>query len=89
MYLALVILLLALEETQAYFLFFSHSESNFVANPEAKSEDDGVLVTIGYDGMKGRSYLLLLDAMTFEPLNYAYSPHRIPYSFHGNFFGEA
>jgi len=66
-----------------------YSEANFVANPDAKAEDDGVLVTIGYDGVKSRSYLLLLDAMTFEPLNYAYSPHRIPYSFHGNFFGEA
>lgn len=65
------------------------SEANFVANPEAKSEDDGVLVTIGYNGVIGKSYLLILDAVTFEPVNYAYSPFRIPYSFHGNFFGEA
>lgn len=66
-----------------------YSEANFVANPEAKSEDDGVLVTIGHDGVSGRSYLLVIDAITFKPINHAYSPHRIPYSFHGNFFGEA
>jgi len=65
------------------------SEANFVANPEGTSEDDGVLVTIGHDGVKGRSYLLILDAKTLEPINQAFSPHRIPYSFHGNFFGEA
>jgi len=66
-----------------------YSEANFIPNPEGKSEDDGVLVTIGYDGVKGQSYLLILDAMTLEPINMAYSPFRIPYSFHGNFFGEA
>jgi len=66
-----------------------YSEANFVANPEAKSEDDGVLVTIGHNGINGKSYLLILDAVTFQPVNMAYSPHRIPYSFHGNFFGEA
>jgi len=65
------------------------SEANFVPNPEAKSEDDGVLVTLAFDGEKEKSYLLILDAKTFMPLNSAFAPHRIPYSFHGNFFAEA
>jgi len=60
-----------------------------VPNPEAKSEDDGVLVTLAFDGEKEKSYLLILDAKTFTTLNSAFAPHRIPYSFHGNFFAEA
>ena len=70
-------------------LIIHFSEANFIANPEAKSEDDGVLVTIAYDGVKQKSYLLVIDALTLETINIAYSPYRIPYSFHGNFFPEA
>ena len=58
-------------------------------NPAATSEDDGVLVTLAFDGEKEKSYLLILDAKTFTPLNSAFTPYRIPYSFHGNFFAEA
>jgi len=65
------------------------SEANFVPNPEGQNEDDGVLVTLGYDAKLDKSYLLILDAATFTPINFAYTPHRIPYSFHGNFFDEA
>lgn len=66
-----------------------YSEANFIANPDAKSEDDGVLVTIAFDGQKQKSYLIVIDALTLETINIAYSPYRIPYSFHGNFFPEA
>ena len=53
------------------------------------AEDDGVLITVGYDGEKEQSYLLLLDADTFAPLNTAYLPHNIPWSAHGMHFPEA
>ena len=53
------------------------------------TEDDGVLITVGYDGEKEQSYLLVLDAATFAPLNTAYLPHNIPWSAHGMHFPEA
>merc|ERR1711936_234787 len=64
-------------------------EMFFVANPEQKSEDDGVLLATVFDGEKEKSYLLVLDAATFKPLNKAYLPHNIPFSFHGMYFPEA
>ena len=57
--------------------------------PDGTSEDDGALITIGYDGNRQQSYLLLLDARTFTPLNTAYLPHNIPWSAHGIHFPEA
>jgi len=65
------------------------SEMHFLPNPKKKSEDDGVLVTIVFDGTKEQSYLLLLDAKTFTLLNKAYLPHNIPWSAHGMHFPEA
>ena len=65
------------------------SEMHFLPNPEKKSEDDGVLVTIVFDGTKEQSYLLLMDAETFKPINSAYLPHNIPWSAHGMHFPEA
>jgi len=60
----------------------------FIPRPGAVFEDDGVVVTIVYDGVKKKSYLLLLDGQTFEELNYSYLPHNVPLSFHGNWFPE-
>jgi len=65
------------------------SEMFFVANPEAKSEDDGVLVSITYDGYKEQSYFVVLDAVTFTEIDRAYLPHNIPWSAHGMHFPEA
>ena len=56
---------------------------------DGTSEDDGALITIGYDGNQQQSYLLVLDARTFTPLNTAYLPHNIPWSAHGMHFPEA
>ena len=52
-------------------------------------EDDGVLLTIGMDGNREQSYLLLLDARTLTPINQAFLPHNIPWSAHGLHFPEA
>ena len=65
------------------------SEMYFIANPEAKSEDDGVLVTITYDGEKEQSYFMVIDALTFIEIDRAYLPHNIPWSAHGMHFPEA
>ena len=53
------------------------------------SEDDGVLITIVFDGPKKQSYLLLLDAKSLTPINHSYLPHNIPWSAHGMYFPEA
>ena len=65
------------------------SEMSFIANPEPKSEDDGVLVTLNFDGEKEQSYLLILDGLTFTEIDRSYLPHNIPWSAHGMHFPEA
>ena len=64
-------------------------EMHFLDRPGGTEEDDGVLVTIGFDGEREQSYLLVLDAATFTPINTAYLPHNIPWSAHGMHFPEA
>jgi len=70
---------------------FNHysGEMAFVPNPKGNSEDDGVLITNVFDGEKEKSYLLVLDAKTFKPINKAWLPYAIPMSFHGMYFPEA
>jgi len=60
----------------------------FVPRPDGKAEDDGVVLSIIFDGEKEQSYLLLLDGQTFEEINHAYLPYRVPFAFHGNWFPE-
>ena len=60
----------------------------FVGRPGAEAEDDGILLTVVFDGERGVSYLLLLDAETFTEVDRSYLPYRIPFSFHGNWFPE-
>jgi len=63
-------------------------EMFFVPRPGAEAEDDGVLVTVVFDGELKKSYLLLLDGQTFEEINRSYLPKFVPFSFHGNWFPE-
>lgn len=60
----------------------------FLPRPDGTEEDDGVVITVVFDGVAKQSYLLLLDGKTFEEMNYSYLPHNIPFSFHGNWFPE-
>ena len=62
---------------------------HFLPQPDSNAEDDGTLITIGFDGPREQSYLLLMDAKTFTPINKAYLPHNIPWSAHGMHFPEA
>ena len=62
----------------------------FMANPEGSEEDDGVLISLVYDGPREQSYLLLLDAKNFDEIDRAYLPHNIPFPLsHGMHFPEA
>ncbi len=60
----------------------------FVAAPGAQGEDEGVLLSVGFDASSGRSFLLVLDAADLGELARAEVPHHIPYGFHGQFVGN-
>ncbi|XP_035660808.1 beta,beta-carotene 15,15'-dioxygenase-like [Branchiostoma floridae] len=64
------------------------SEPSFVADPDGKAEDDGVLLSAVFDAELGKSYLLILDCKTMKAINTAYMPTYIPFGFHGRFFGK-
>lgn len=59
------------------------SEPVFVAAPGAGDEDDGVVLSVVFDVEKEESFLLALDARSFEELARARAPQRIPPGFHG------
>jgi carotenoid cleavage dioxygenase-like enzyme len=61
-------------------------EGVFVAAPDAKAEDDGVVMSVVLDPAAGRSFLAVIDASSFEELGRAEAPHHIPHGFHGQFF---
>lgn len=62
----------------------SPGEPMFIRNPEGKEEDDGVCLSVVLDGTKGRSYLLCLDARTFEEVGRAEMKFVVPFGFHGS-----
>ncbi len=49
-----------------------------------QEEDDGVVLSV-VTGADGKSFLLILDATSFEEVARAKLPHGIPYGFHGTF----
>ena len=51
-----------------------------------RAEDDGVVLSVVLDAAAGRSFLLILDAASFEEIARAEAPHHIPFGFHGQFF---
>jgi beta,beta-carotene 9',10'-dioxygenase len=60
-------------------------EPVFVAAPEGEGEDEGVLLSVVFDGRSGTSFLLVLDAVSLEEVARAEVPHHIPFGFHGQF----
>ena len=58
-------------------------EPIFVREPGADAEDAGVVLSVVLDTGAGRSFLLVLDAGSFEELARAEAPHHIPFGFHG------
>jgi carotenoid cleavage dioxygenase-like enzyme len=60
-------------------------EGVFVAAPDAKAEDDGVLLSVVLDTRRS-SFLLVLDASSLEEIARATVPHVIPFGFHGQYF---
>jgi carotenoid cleavage dioxygenase-like enzyme len=62
------------------------SEVQFVANPEGTAEDDGVLLSMVYDGNTNSSYFQILDARNMERLAKAPVPVKSPFLIHSSYF---
>jgi carotenoid cleavage dioxygenase-like enzyme len=45
-----------------------------------------VVLSVVLDADAGSSFLLMLDAATFEEIARAEAPHHVPFGFHGQFF---
>ncbi len=53
--------------------------------PGNDAEDGGVILSVVLDAATRRSFLLVLDAGSFEELARAEAPHHIPFGFHGEY----
>ena len=62
------------------------SEPVFVRDPDGSAEDDGVALSVVLDSASGRSFLLVLDARTWQERARAEAPQHVPFGFHGQFF---
>ena len=65
-------------------------ETIFAANPEAKAEDDGWLLTFIHDQEAQQSELLILSAQDLaEPVARILLPQRVPFGFHWLWVSQA
>lgn len=67
------------------------SEPIFVPRPGAIEEDDGVVLVIELDGVKGRSALVIIDAQSFQEIGRAEvdgGGFVVPHHFHGAWCGN-
>lgn len=65
-------------------------EPVFVPRPDRVQEedDDGVVLSVVLDSNKGNSFLLVLDAKSFEEIARAEVPHHIPFGFQGQYYRD-
>lgn len=63
-------------------------EPIFVARPDARDEDQGVILSLVLDSKRELSFLLILDAGDFTELARADLPVAMPFGFHGNFYAR-
>ncbi|XP_063072594.1 carotenoid-cleaving dioxygenase, mitochondrial-like [Engraulis encrasicolus] len=69
---------------------FYPSEPVYVPTPDATEEDEGVILSVVVTPNEDKgTFLLVLDAKTFEELGRAEVPVNIPYGFHGTFNSTA
>jgi beta,beta-carotene 9',10'-dioxygenase len=63
-------------------------EPVFVPSPSSSAEDEGVVLSVVFDLAKRHSFLIALDARTFQEIARAEVPHKIPLGLHGQFFSN-
>ena len=63
-------------------------EPVFVPAPDARAEDEGVLLSVVLDARRETSYLLVLDASDLGEIARARVPHVIPFGFHGQYLRD-
>lgn len=63
-------------------------EPVFVPHPTGSRESDGVVLSVVLDARRERSFLLCLDATSWQEQGRAEVPHHIPFGFHGNYYRE-
>ena len=61
-------------------------EPVFVGRPGREREDDGIIFTVVLDEKKGNSFLLILDAASFDEMARAEIPHAVLFGYHGAFY---
>jgi carotenoid cleavage dioxygenase-like enzyme len=61
-------------------------EGVFVGAPDRRAEDDGVVLSVVLDEKRGSSFLLVLDAASFEEIARADLPHAVLFGYHGEYF---
>jgi beta,beta-carotene 9',10'-dioxygenase len=64
-------------------------EPVFVEAPGTPIEDEGVILSVVLDARTAASFLLILDAPTFQELARAEAPHHIPFGVHGRYLKDA
>jgi carotenoid cleavage dioxygenase-like enzyme len=62
-------------------------EPVFVPMPTGTDREDGAILSVVLDGRRGSSFLLVLDARSFDEIARAVAPHATPFGFHGQFRG--
>jgi beta,beta-carotene 9',10'-dioxygenase len=60
-------------------------EPVFIPRSNGADRLEGVIVSVVLDGQRGCSFLLVLDAQSYEEIGRAFAPHVIPFGFHGEF----
>lgn len=63
-------------------------EPVFAADPGARDEDDGWLLSYLHDRAENRSDLVILDAKDLSDVARVRTPQRVPFGFHGNWMPD-
>jgi carotenoid cleavage dioxygenase-like enzyme len=63
-------------------------EPIFVPKPDRMTEDDGVILSVVLDAKRGTSFLLVLNATTFEEISRAEIPQPVLIGYHGMYLPE-
>jgi len=62
------------------------TEPVFIAKPQAKDEDDGIILSLVLDAIAQKSFVVILDAKNLKEIARIYAPHHIPFTVHSKFF---